>query len=115
MRRPHPYCNPCLLQQAAHTGQTLVEFTLIAALVAVAAATSIGPVKDAIDNQSKIAAKSMSAEGVETTATLHGVTPVPKSFKDGAAWDLKYFADSKKEMERTTKIEGGSNRTPATE
>ncbi|MFN8615349.1 MAG: hypothetical protein U0003_05515 [Vampirovibrionales bacterium] len=57
------------LLSLARAGQSVPEFALVAALIAIAVASSLGGVKNAIDHQAVVAAQSISADGlVETSA-----------------------------------------------
>jgi len=50
-------------------GQSAPEFALVAALIVLAAGSSIGPVKEAIENQGKLSAQSISSDGLEVSGT----------------------------------------------
>ena len=50
-------------------GQSAPEFALVATLIVLAAGSSLGPVKDAIENQSKLSAQSISSDGLEVSGT----------------------------------------------
>ena len=66
-------------------GQAIVELTLVAVLVILAVASSLAPVKDVIENQSRIAAKSVSADGLEVSGTtfLRKPLEIPPTGKVG--------------------------------
>ncbi|MDH4379207.1 MAG: hypothetical protein QE263_04815 [Vampirovibrionales bacterium] len=50
-------------------GQSAPEFALVAALIVLAAGSSIGPVKEAIEKQSIASAKTISVDAFETTGS----------------------------------------------
>jgi hypothetical protein len=50
-------------------GQSAPEFALVAALIVLAAGSSLGPVKEAIENQGKLSAQSISSDGLEVSGT----------------------------------------------
>lgn len=50
-------------------GQSAPEFALVAALIVLAAGSSIGPVKEAIENQGKLSAQSISSDGLEVSGS----------------------------------------------